>query len=79
MDRFGVGVPFWLAGILVIATLPLAWALAGMAAPQTPLAVAVRQVAAADVTDEFPVATVPPPGGPTAPGGSPKPSPADAS
>ena len=29
MDHFGVGVPFWTSGLLVLATLPFAWALAG--------------------------------------------------
>jgi MFS family permease len=58
MDRFGVGVPFWLAGLLVLATLPLAWALAGVAVPETPLTAAVLQVASADVTGEFPVERV---------------------
>ena len=55
MDRFGVGVPFWLAGLLVLATLPFAWALAGAISPETPETVAVRVVAGADVTGEFPV------------------------
>src|SRR5215213_6331810 len=55
MDRFGVGVPFWLAGLLVLATLPFAWALAGAMTPETPETVAVRVVAGADVTGEFPV------------------------
>jgi multidrug resistance protein len=58
MDRFGVGVPFWLASLLVLATLPLAWALAGVAAPESAVTLAVRQVAAADVTGEFPVEKV---------------------
>jgi hypothetical protein len=58
MDRFGVGVPFWLAGLLVLATLPFAWALADALAPESPATVAVRSVSAADVTGEFPVEKV---------------------
>jgi len=55
MDRFGVGVPFWIAGVLVLATLPFAWALADSLPPESPASVAVRVVSAADVTGEFPV------------------------
>ena len=33
MDRFGVGVPFWVSGLLVLATLPLARAMSGYAPP----------------------------------------------
>jgi len=55
MDRFGVGVPFWISGLLVIATLPVAWelgtSLGQAAAPRT----AAEVVSAADVTGEFPV------------------------
>ena len=58
MDRFGVGVPFWLSGLLVLATLPFAWALADALAPESAATVAVRSVAAADVTGEFPVEKV---------------------
>jgi MFS family permease len=58
MDRFGVGVPFWIAGLLVLATVPLAWALAGSLQPESPATVAVRMVSAADVTGEFPVEKV---------------------
>jgi hypothetical protein len=58
MDRFGVGVPFWLAGLLVLATLPFAWALADVLAPESPATAAVLMISSADVTAEFPVATV---------------------
>jgi predicted MFS family arabinose efflux permease len=58
MDRFGVGVPFWIAGLLVLCTLPLAWALADSLTPESPETVAVRTVSAADVTGEFPVEKV---------------------
>jgi MFS family permease len=58
MDRFGVGVPFWIAGLLVLATLPFAWALADSLEPETPATVAVRTVSSGDVTGEFPVQKV---------------------
>ncbi|MFL5492922.1 MAG: MFS transporter [Gemmatimonadales bacterium] len=58
MDRFGVGVPFWIAGLLVLATLPLAWALAESMRPESAATIAVRAVSAADVTGEFPVERV---------------------
>jgi MFS family permease len=58
MDRFGMGVPFWISGLLVLATLPLAWALAGSLPPESPATVAVRVVSSADVTGEFPVQKV---------------------
>jgi multidrug resistance protein len=58
MDRFGLGVPFWIAGLLVLATLPVAWALSDSLTPESPLASAVRTVSAADVTGEFPVQNV---------------------
>lgn len=56
MDGLGVGVPFWLSGLLVIAMLPFAWGLAGALAPPSPAADAALTVAAADITGEFPVA-----------------------
>jgi multidrug resistance protein len=58
MDRFGVGVPFWISGLLVLASLPLAWALAESLQPESPATVAVRVVSSADVTGEFPVEKV---------------------
>jgi len=58
MDRFGVGVPFWISGLLVLATLPFAWALAEALPPESPATVALRTVSAADVTGEFPVEKV---------------------
>jgi MFS family permease len=48
MDRFGVGVPFWLAGILVLATLPLTRSIARHAEPSAPEAADALQIAAAD-------------------------------
>jgi MFS family permease len=58
MDRFGVGVPFWMAGLLVLATLPFAWGLAESLPPESPATAAVRMVSAADITGEFPVEKV---------------------
>jgi len=58
MDRFGVGVPFWIAGLLVLGTLPFAWGLAESLSPESPGTVAMRTVSAADVTGEFPVEKV---------------------
>lgn len=55
MDRFGVGVPFWVAGLLVLATLPLTGALAGYLVPAGP-ASALR-VSAVDITGEVPLIT----------------------
>jgi multidrug resistance protein len=55
MDRFGVGVPFWISGALVMATLPLSAALARyVIVPEPAAAVAARRVSAADVTGELP-------------------------
>jgi MFS family permease len=58
MDRFGMGVPFWISGLLVLATLPFAWALAESLPPESSATVAVRMVSSADVTGEFPVQKV---------------------
>jgi len=58
MDRFGVGVPFWIAGLLVLASLPLVRALPERLPPESADTVAVRVVSSADVTGEFPVEKV---------------------
>ncbi len=58
MDRLGVGVPFWIAGLLVLATLPFAWGLADSLPPESPASVAVLTVSSADVTGEFSVEKV---------------------
>ena len=58
MDHFGVGVPFWLAGLLVLATLPFAWALARRAAAGITGHSCGTEVSSADVTGEFPVEKV---------------------
>jgi MFS family permease len=53
MDGFGVGVPFWLSALLVLATLPLARALAPVPTEDATAALA-RRVSQADITGEFP-------------------------
>ena len=55
MDRFGVGVPFWLAGVLVLASLPLTRSIGSRAEPVTPASDEALRIAAADITGEFPV------------------------
>ncbi len=54
MDSFGVGVPFVISGLLVVATLPLARGIAAQAADAAADATA-RRISSADVTAEFPV------------------------
>ncbi|HUF34455.1 MAG TPA: MFS transporter [Gemmatimonadales bacterium] len=55
IDRFGVGVPFWLSALLVLATLPLTRALGASAgeAGAYPAGAEARRVAAADITGEI--------------------------
>ena len=53
-----VGVPFWIAGLLVLATLPFAWGLATSLPPESPASAAVLTVSSADVTGEFSVEKV---------------------
>ena len=67
MDHAGVGVPFWLSGLLVLVTLPLTWALVGYAVGEAPTKAEARVIASADITDEF--AITPPPDAESAPGG----------
>ena len=50
MDRFDVGVPFWLAGVLVLAGLPLT---AGIGATSPPSPAPARELATADITAEI--------------------------
>jgi len=59
MDRAGVGVPFWVSGVLVLAMLPLTWALVGYAVGDAPSREAARVIATADITDEFPIVEPP--------------------
>jgi MFS family permease len=61
MDRFGVGVPFWVAGLLVLLTFPLTRGMAEfLDAPADPVS-AERAISAADVTGELPVSPPAPP------------------
>lgn len=54
MDRLGIGVPYWIAAILVLATLPLTRALRGYL--RAGEAVAEAAIIAPDITGEMPVA-----------------------
>jgi len=54
MDHFAVGVPFWIAGLLVLGTMPLSGAMETRT-PEPAEAVAARRISAADVTAELPV------------------------
>ena len=62
MDRFGTGVPFWLAGLLVLATLPLARAMAPPPERQDGAVPDALQIASADITGEMPIAPPQPSG-----------------
>jgi len=63
MDGLGIGVPFWIAGLLVLVTLPLTGAVGLPSGSEPREAVEARQLAAADLTAEYPVE--PTPGGGT--------------
>jgi multidrug resistance protein len=56
MDRFGLGVPFWVSGLLVIATIPLARGITPTLIEPTSTPIPAQQVAAADLTGELPIA-----------------------
>jgi len=56
MDQSGVGTPFVLSGVLVLATLGITRALAGYVVATPPAAVVTREVVAADITGEMPAA-----------------------
>ena len=62
IDRYGAGVPFWLAGLLVLATLPLSRAIGGRAEPEPTIPAEALQIASADITGEMPVAPPQPSG-----------------
>jgi MFS family permease len=62
MDRFGSGVPFWLAGILVLATLPLTRGIGRRIEPEPSLPAESLQIASADITGEMPVVPTQPSG-----------------
>jgi MFS family permease len=55
MDHAGIGVPFWLSGLLVLGTLPLTAALLRFA-PDA-MATPVPETALEEITGQFPVAT----------------------
>jgi MFS family permease len=59
MDHLGLGVPFWTAGLLVLATLPLTGAMAGYLDTGARQASEARELAAADLTGEFRVQPAP--------------------
>jgi MFS family permease len=56
IDRFGSGVPFWVAGLLVLATLPLSQAVGRQAGSEPAAPAEALQIASADITGEMPVA-----------------------
>jgi multidrug resistance protein len=56
MDHLGIGVPFWISALLVLATLPLTAAMEGYLKPVTPAVEEIQEIAAADVTGEMPTA-----------------------
>jgi len=67
MDRFGLGVPFWLAGLLVLASIPLTRSIGPRAELEPASSDDALRLAAADITGEFPVPPAaaspgPPPG-----------------
>ena len=62
IDRFGPGVPFWLAGLLVLATLPLTRSIGRREEPAPAQVPDALQLAAADITAEIPVAPPQPSG-----------------
>jgi len=58
MDTFGVGVPFWVAAILLLMTLPLTTAMESyLRPPPGPEVREIEEIAAADVTGEMPTAS----------------------
>ncbi|MEP7324511.1 MAG: MFS transporter [Gemmatimonadota bacterium] len=56
MDHLGIGVPFWISALLVIATLPLTAAMQSYLKPATPAEKEIEEIASADVTGEMPAA-----------------------
>jgi multidrug resistance protein len=59
MDHLGVGIPFWVSGLLVLATLPLTRAMSAYLDLRPAVGAETRQLAAADITGEFPVESPP--------------------
>jgi MFS family permease len=62
IDRYGAGVPFWLAGMLVLATLPLSRAIGRRAESEPTVPADALQIASADITGEMPIAPPQPSG-----------------
>lgn len=62
IDRYGTGVPFWLAGLLVLATLPLSRAIGRQTEQRPAVLPEALQIASADITGEMPVAPPQPSG-----------------
>jgi len=59
MDHAGIGVPFWLSGLLVLVTLPMSWALVGYAVGGEQTTGERLAEAVAEITNEFPIASPP--------------------
>jgi len=59
MDHAGIGVPFWLSGLLVLVTLPMSWALVGYAVGGEQTTGERLAEAVAEITNEFPIASSP--------------------
>jgi multidrug resistance protein len=59
MDHAGVGVPFWLSGLLVLVTLPMTWALVGYTMSGEPTTGERLAAAVAEITNEYPIAAPP--------------------
>ncbi len=62
MDRFGAGMPFWLAGVLVLVTLPLTRSIGRGPEAEPAAAADALHIAAADITGEFPTPPAQPSG-----------------
>jgi len=59
MDHAGIGVPFWLSGLLVLVTLPMSWALVGYAVGGEQTTGERLAAAVAEITNEFPIVSPP--------------------
>jgi MFS family permease len=58
MDQFGAGVPFWVAALLVLSTLPLTAAMQSYLTPAQPPPIVeeIQEISSADITAELPTA-----------------------
>jgi len=59
MDHAGVGVPFWISGLLVLVTLPLTWALVGYAMGGEHTTGERLAEVVSEITNEFPIPAPP--------------------